>query len=165
MSFASPINAVFESLICDNLAAVFKRDLKAALDLFYSSDNLPDLAQLSLGRFITLDFPLLAVEVQKNDDNQGEEYTSRTITILMMFATTDANGATLIRKTQKYVRAIYAVIERAGVADLTAGAGSNQIMPIVKSLSWQYDEIGKDAEAGLYTQPVNFRLTLKFSER
>lgn len=163
MSFTSRITASFESVVCDNLLAIFQRDLKPALDSFYASDNLPDLQQRMFGRFITLQFPLLALEVVKNDDAIGEEYTSRAITIAMMFATTDADGSNLMRKTQKYVRAIYAVIESASMADLTTG--TTQMMPVMKSLSWKYEDMGKDADAGLYTQPVNFLLTLQYSER
>jgi hypothetical protein len=166
MSFTTRYQEALESVVLDNILAVIKRDFKGALDLFYSSDNLPDLT-LTLGDFANFrgSMPALAIEPASGGGEQSDHFETLSLKVSLYLAVEDADPTNCLRKLLKYVRALRAVLKSAPISDYTAGISPNYVFGMIPELSWQYFIMGKDAEHGTWGRNVKLELTLKYNER
>lgn len=165
MAYSSRYQEVFESVVLDNILAIVKRDMKAALNYFYASDNLPDFAQVTLGNFIRLALPVFAIEPDRGADNESENYLGPQLRFSFYIAVEDADPTKALRKAMKYTRAVRSILKTATSADYIQGVTSPTIFGLIRDLTWQYGQIGKNAETGTWMKPVTFELTLKYNER
>lgn len=167
MPFTPKYEGLFESLIIDNVLAVVQRDMKLALDYFYRPENLPDLAQRTLGRFISLSLPALAIEPKGNsvEESEGGSYLSGVLSLTIFLAVEDADATEVTRKLMKYCRALDAVLKTASEADYMVGVTPNRIMAITREASHTYELLGHDKQRDLWMRPATFELVLTYSER
>lgn len=169
MPFVPPFESILESVVLDNILKMFKDNMKAALDAFYPpvapDSGLPDFAQRTLGNFIQLTQPTLAVEPLRGGKDEVAEYDSKQLRIAIYLTVDDANPDEALRKLFKYKRAAEAILTKATFADFTQGITVNKVMPITKELSWDYNQVAKDVNLAKYLKSVTFDLTLKYHER
>lgn len=167
MTYTPRFQEIFESVVLDNILAIVKRDMKSALDYFYASDNLLDFAQRTLGNFIRESLPAFAVEVDRGADNESADgsYVGPQLRLFLYVAVGDADPTETTRKLEKYMRAVRSILKTASTADYMAGITAPTIGALVRDLSWQYGEISKNANLGLWMKPATFELVLKYIER
>lgn len=165
MVFIPPFVSILESVVLDNILKMFKDDMKAALDAYYPLENLPDFAQRTLGNFIQLAQPTLAVEPMKGGKDEVGDFDDKKLRINIYLTVDDASPDAALRKLFKYKRAAEAVLTAASFADFTAGIATNRVMPITQELSWDYNQVAKDANQGTWLKSLTFELTLKYGER
>lgn len=165
MAFNPRYDELFESVVLDNILAIAERDYKAALDLFYPADDFPDIEQRTLGNFIRIALPALAAEPNSGTDNESDDgsHLGPQVKVTLYLAVEDADPTETLRKLIKYVRVLRSVLKTAKDADYTVNAP--KVFGLVRELSWQYGQIAKDANRGLWMQPATFELVLKYNER
>jgi hypothetical protein len=165
MPFVPLFESILESVVLDNILKMFKDNMKPALDAFYSAENLPDFAQRTLGNFIQLTQPTLAVEPMRGGKDESGDYDSKSLRINIYLTVDDANPDEAVRKLFKYKRAAEAILTKATFQDFTQGIAVNKVMPVSQELSWDYNQVAKDVNLAKYLKSVTFDLTLKYSER
>lgn len=169
MVFVPPFVSILESVVLDNILKMFKDDMKAALDVYYPpvppDTGLPDFAQRTLGNFIQLAQPTLAVEPMKGGKDEAGDFDDKKLRINIYLTVDDTGPDAALRKLFKYKRAAEAVLTAASFADFTAGIPTNRVMPITQEIAWDYNQVAKDANQGTWLKSLTFELTLKYGER
>jgi hypothetical protein len=165
MPFLPPFESILESVVLDNILKMFKDNMKPALDAFYLAENLPDFTQRTLGNFIQLTQPTLAVEPTRGGKDETGDFDSKTLRINIYLTVDDTNPDDALRKLFKYKRAAEAILTKATFADFTQGIAVNKVTPISQELSWDYNQVVKDVNVAKYLKSVTFDLTLKYGER
>lgn len=182
MAFTAPkYDEIFESVACDNVLAIVARDMKRGLDYFYldaatyttrygvtngfigTGEDLLDFQQRTLGQFVSLSFPALAIEPNNNPTSDDDNHLDQELKLDLFLAVTDASAATVTRKLGKYVRALKAILRAASSADYMTG--STKVTAVSVEISSDYGLIGKNADDNLYMRPAHLDLTIKFTER
>lgn len=167
MPFTTPkFDEIFETLIADNILAIAARDMKLALDYFYLSDSLPDFQQRTLGQFVSISLPSLAIEPGTNNTSQSDDgsYVDEELKMDAFIAVQAASAATVTRNLQKYVRAFKAIMRAATSADFVTGSTS-KITGVSVEVDVEYGLIGHSADDNLYMRPARLGLTIKATER
>lgn len=166
MPFAPKFETVFESVVLDNILLIVKDDMKAALDYYYpTAPLLPDFAQRTLGNFIQLTLPALAIEPDRITGDDGEQYTSPQMRILLYLAVEDADAANVTRKLMKYVRALVAVLKTATDARYLVNVTPNRVFGLTKEITWQYGDLTEAPQRSVWMNHCQFEFTLKYNER
>lgn len=158
---------IFESVVLDNILAIVARDFKGALDYYYATEDLPDFAQKTLGNFIRLALPALAIEPSRGggDESADGSHEGEQLKVTLYLAVEDADPTETVRKLVKYSRTLRAVLKTATTADFIANVPANKVFALSRELSWQYGQISKNADSGTWMKPATFELVLKYSER
>lgn len=127
--------------------------------------SLPDIAQRTLGNFIRLSLPAVAVEPDSGADNESEDssHLGPQVRVVIYLAVEDPYPTDTLRKLIKYVRVLRSVLKTAQAADYTTGAP--KVFALTRDLSWKFGQISKDATRGVWMKPATFELVLKYSER
>lgn len=165
MVFVPKFQEPSDSLIIDNVLTIVQRDFKAALDYFYSAENLPDFVERTLGRFFKLDYPTFAIDPSRNGPEQSADgaYVEEVIRVNLYFAVSHADAPTTERLAMKYMRALKSILRSASAADYFAGFPVGTVFALTVELSYEYGLLGKNATA--YEKPVSLELSLKFQTR
>jgi hypothetical protein len=126
--------------------------------------GLPDFAQRTLGNFIRLAQPSLAIEPMRGGGDEGEQYESSLLRVNIYLTVDDPDPTEASRKLEKYMRAARAVLKTAPVSDYTAG--TTKVFALQPELSWQYNQVAKDANSpNSWLKSVTFDFALKYNER
>jgi hypothetical protein len=155
-----------DSLILDNVMAIVKRDMKAALDHYYLSDSLPDFTERTLGRIFNLSFPTFSIDPDRHGSEESADGSYVEVDgyrANIFFAVQDADGPTATRLAQKYTRAMKSILRNASRADYLTGFPTASMLPLTVKLVTEYGLIEKQTDG--YVKPVNIELTLNFNER
>lgn len=166
MAFTAPkYEEIFETVAPDNVLAIVLRDMKLALDYFYLSSSYPDFAQRTLGQFVSLAFPALAVDysAQQNPVSDAEDHLESQLNLDLFIAVTDASAATVTRKLGRYVRALKAVLRAASNADWISG--TTKVTAVSVEVESDYGLIGKNPDDNLFMRPAHLALTIRYTER
>lgn len=152
-----------ETEIIESLIAVMDRDFKAALDLFFLADALPDFAVKTDGDIEVFNYPLLVVGVERMTSTEAEsgEWLNQVLTIGAGIVVNGTSVKAVKAKARKYVRAFKAVIRSATAADLLPA--TSQYFDWSIDIDHQYLRHGtKGTEV---TQPVTFDIQITFGEK
>jgi hypothetical protein len=164
MAFTVPkYEEIFETIVADNILAIVARDMKLALDYFYLADALPDFQQRTLGQFVSLSFPALAIEPNNNTTSDEGAHADEELKMDLFLAVQDSSAATVTRNLFKYVRALKAILRAASSGDYTTG--STKVTAVSIEINSDYGLIGKNADTNEYMRPAHLDLTIKFTER
>lgn len=165
MPFAPRFSEAAESQIIENLMAVTHRDMKAALDYFYASDNLPDFALMTDGEVDVFSYPFIVLGVENMDSDETEDideqsYVDQEIQVGIGIAVSDTTLKAVRKKARKYVRAFKAVVRSASQADLfpsTARVENHRI-----KIRHRYFQHGTEGTS--IVQPVEFDIRIQYGE-
>lgn len=154
-----------ESLIIDNVLAIIKRDMKSALDYFYAADNLPDFVERTVGQFVSLDYPKLAIDPNRNGPEQSGDgsWIADNLKVSLFLAVKGTDAPTVTRTLMKYMRALKSILRTAPASDYISGFPAGSIFTPTIEFSYEYGLMGKNATE--YMRPAQMDLTLKFNER
>lgn len=169
MSWTPKYSARFEGPIIANVLAIITRDMKAALDYFYSSDSLPDFAERSLGTEQGLEFPILVIGPRANSVEtvaDNSHLVEPQVIELKVGVTADSPGDALT-KIMKYVRALDAVLRSASKNDYCANMANGNDVPFGFSVdvTHSYGPLGANEGRTTYFKPASLELTVNFRER
>lgn len=163
---AAKFAEIFEGHALDNIMFVVNRDMKARLDEFYASDNLPDFGEKTLGRITSLSYPSFALDPFRGSSTEGEEYVENENRFEALIRVTDADAVAVTRKSVKYARAFKTVIRGATRADWLRNISSPEIMPLFISILWEYGTPAKNPnKANEWLRDIDFEISFKFNER
>lgn len=158
---------VFESLVMDNILGIVKYKFKPALDVLFPAEDYPDIAQRTLGNFIRLALPAIAVEPDRGADNESEDssHLGPQLKIAIYLAVEHADPVEATRLGVNYTRTLRSVLKTASNADYVVGVPTNEVTALQRDLTWQYGQLSKDADRGMWVKPVSFELNLKYLEQ
>ena len=161
MPFAPVFEEVAESEIVEKIMAVVERDMKAALDNWYASDDLPVFVVMTEGDQDEFRYPLLTLVVQEmaSDESISGEYLDQELRVGAAIAVSDVTIKDVRHKAKKYVRAFKAVL-RAGVLELLPAASRYTSYTI----SFRHRYFKHGTAGVLFTQAVEIAIQIKFGE-
>lgn len=158
------------TLVGTDSDVTFRPGLKVAIPAVDGNEvvtfsGLPDIAQKTLGNFIRLSLPAVAVEPDSGADNESNDssYIGPQVKVIIYLAVEDADPTETLRKLIKYVRVTRSILKTASEADYTVNAP--KVFGLIRDLSWKFGQISKDATRGVWMKPAIFELTLKYNER
>lgn len=169
MAFVPRYSAVFELPIIENVLTIIVRDMKAALDHFYSSDGLPDFVERSIGTERGVEFPILVIGPRSNlietADDESRLFEPIKIDIKIGVIANSSDAA--YRKIMKYVRALDAILRTATLADYCAGMtnGNNRPFGLAVGVTHTYGPLGVNEQRTTYFKPANLELSVTLNER
>jgi hypothetical protein len=160
------------ALVGTDSDVTFRPGLKVAIAAVDGNEvvtfsGLPDIAQRTLGNFIRLSLPALAIEPDRGGGDEAADgsHEAEQLKVTLYLAVEDADATETVRKLVKYSRALRAVLKTAATADFIANVPPNKVFGLTRELSWQYGQLSKDATRGMWMKPATFELVLKYSER
>lgn len=158
------IEEIFEEKVIDNSIALIARDMKLMLDHYYLASNYPDFAERTLGNFIRLSFPALAVEPDRGESDEPDHFAAGRLRLIYNFAVTDADAPTTERKGIRYLRALRSVLRNGTRADYMTGVTT--ALPFTQKFEWDYGELGKNPNnANEWMKPISLVQIFDFNER
>lgn len=166
MPFVPTYSEATEALIIANLMVVIERDMKAALDNFYLSDNLPAFAVMADGEPSVFSYPLLVLGVQRMvsvETVQIDEgnYLDQVLTVGAGIAIQSATTLKDVRvKAKKYVRAFKAVVRSAAASDLLPSTA--RILNHAIDIEHRY--LQNKTDGTNFIQEIAFEIKIRFGE-
>lgn len=150
-----------ESEIVSKMMAVIHRDMKAALDYWYLSDNLPDFAVMTEGPQDQFSYPLLVIVVQEgsSEETTSGEWLDQEIGVHLAFGIKGVTIKAVRSRARKYMRALRAILRKSVLELLPAGS---DYLDYSISFRWRYLKQGtKDTDV---IQEAEMLMRLKFGE-
>lgn len=163
MPFVSLFQEVAESEITTKLFVVVERDMKPALDLFYSTDNLPKFAltaRVNLEQFDKCPYIIAGPQRMVSRETESGEWLDQVLVLGAGIVVKDISASAVRMRSEKYVRAFKAVV-RKGVLELLP-AGSS-IVGCELEIDHQY--FHHKTKGADFIQEVEFQIRIHFGEK
>lgn len=162
MPFDPLFEEVAESEIIENMMVVIHRDMKAALDHWYLSENFPDFVVMTEGDQDQFSCPLLSLAVQdgSSDETLSGEYLDQELRVGMGLVVEGTTIKAVRSKAKKYVRALKSVLRKDVLELLPAGSDYTQY-----SIGFRHRYFRHGENGTIITQPAEIVMSLKFGEK
>lgn len=162
MPFIPVFEEVAESELIAKVMVVVHRDMKAALDHWYASENLPDFAVMTDGTVDEFSYPLLSLALESGTSNElsSGEWLDQELKFGAALVVSGDTVKTVRAKAGKYVRALKAVI-RKGVLEMLPDREGYLDYGI--AFRWRYFVHG--TKGALFTQAAQMEITITFGEK
>ena len=162
MPFTPVFEEIAESELVASVMAVVHRDMKAALDHWYASDNLPDFAVMTDGTVDEFSYPLLSLALESGTSNElsSGEWLDQELKFGAALVVSGDTVKAVRAKASKYVRALKAVIRKDVLELLPSGSG---YLDYSIAFRWRYFKHG--TKGSLFTQAAQIETTITFGEK
>ena len=165
MPWTPKYSACFEEPLVNNVLAIIERDMQAALDYFYPTENLNDFAERTLGQLQGNSYPALEISPISNpvDEADASDRLQSAGSFEIRLIVTDSGPQAVTRKIMRYVRCLDAVLRSANKSDYFANI-TGQRFGLVIALEHGYERRIR-TNGSIYARFAVLLLTIKINER